>query len=248
MEFRSFKLKYTNCFLLRHPSGWLLIDTGYDWEWDAFLAGLARTGVGIHEITHLLMTHHHDDHAGLINPLVKANPGIQVLMSRPCADYLATGRHHSAPGAGYVTRRMALLAGIKARFDKAWTHTYPPYIARAQDRVLSLPVRLRELGIELDGAIVATPGHTADSTSLIMDEGTVFCGDAAANFFKVAGLHYCVVAVCDLSQYYLSWNLLLSGGAKVLYPSHGTPFAAEKLRKKWGRHTQVVPFKQSYAD
>ena len=35
----------------------------------------------------------------------------------------------------------------------------------------------------LGGKIIRTPGHTADSMSLLLNDGTLFCGDAAMNGF-----------------------------------------------------------------
>ena len=187
MEITSFKLHYTNCFLLHHGQGWLLIDTGYEWEWDAFLAGLASHGLKPENISHLLLTHHHDDHAGLLGKLVAANPGLVIVMSAKAAEFMPGGTHVARPGAGYITMRVAFLAGIKSYFDKSWTHTFPPYLPRPIDRIITGDTRLDALGLDLHGTILATPGHTDDSISLVMDDGTAYCGDAAANFSALPG-------------------------------------------------------------
>jgi len=231
----SFKLRYTNCFLIRHESGWLLIDTGYEWEREAFDRCLARVGVRRQDVTHLLLTHAHDDHAGLLGPMVEANPELKIIMSERAAEILRGGAHVADGQGGYVTRRMRLLALIKAALDKSWTHRFPPYIKRENDILVHAPTRLADLGLSLEGAIHPTPGHTDDSISLVMDDGECYCGDAAANFFRFAGTKRCVIYVRDIDRYYRSWDALLGAGAMTIRPSHGKPFPAVDLKRFRGR-------------
>jgi glyoxylase-like metal-dependent hydrolase (beta-lactamase superfamily II) len=239
MTIRKFKLRYTNCFLLPHAQGWLLIDTGYEWEWGPFVRGLASFGIAPRDVSHILLTHAHDDHAGLLNRMVEENPDLSVIMSDRAVDALRTGSHVFDGKGGYVTRRMRFLAGVKATFDKRWTHRFPPYIRRPADRTMAGSVHLSELGIGLPGTIYPTPGHTEDSISLVMDDGTCFCGDAAANFFRFAGTRKCVIYIRDLDDYYRSWDMLLNIGATVIHPSHGGPFPAEALKKERGHHKRL---------
>lgn len=241
MEIKSFKLRYTNCFLVRHAGGWLLVDTGYDWEWPAFARCLAESCLSPRDISHLLLTHAHDDHAGLLNRMVAENPGIAILASDRAVPLLAGGAHVYAASSGYVTRRMRFLAGLKAAFDKGWTHSFPPYGFRAADHPISGPTRLSALGVDcpVDGVILPTPGHTDDSISLLFDDGDCLCGDAAANFFRLAGTRKCVIYVRDIDEYYRSWDLLLASGAKRILPSHGPAFPAEALRRERGRHRRL---------
>jgi glyoxylase-like metal-dependent hydrolase (beta-lactamase superfamily II) len=238
-DIRTFSLRYTNCFLLPHGNRWLLIDTGYEREWEAFSRGLASFGVGPRDLSHLLLTHAHDDHAGLLGRMAEENPELSILMSEKAPSILEGGSNRTDGKGGYVTRRMRSLAGIKAAFDKNWTHRFPPYSPRPEDRAIAGSARLRDLGIGLDGTIYPTPGHTDDSVSLVMDDGTCYCGDAAANFFRFAGTRKCVIYVRDIGEYYRSWDRLLGAGAKIMYPSHGWPFPSELLTKERGRHKRV---------
>jgi glyoxylase-like metal-dependent hydrolase (beta-lactamase superfamily II) len=241
MDIHSFKLHYTNCFLIPYDRGWLLIDTGYDWEWEEFLKGLSGYGLAPRDISHLLLTHAHDDHAGLLNRMAQSNPDLSLIVSDRAVGILRSGAHLHSDSGGYVTRRMHFLAGLKARFDKSWTHTFPPYIARPFDRTVNENTRLSSLGLNLEGTIIPTPGHTDDSISLVMDDGTCYCGDAAANFFGFAGTHKCVVYVRNIEEYYRSWDLILDAGAAIIHPSHGKAFPAEDLRKEHGHHKRVYP-------
>jgi len=239
MIMKTLQLHYTNCFLLRHDTGWLLIDTGYAWEKAEFLKGLSGQGVLPREITHLFLTHAHDDHAGLLNSLIAAQPQLSLIMSGEAAARLPGGRNVVEKGAGYITRRIRFLANMKARFDKRWDHTFPSCTPRPSDRLVTAATSLDKLGINLPGTLIPTPGHTKDSLSLLLDNGDCFCGDAAANFFWFAGTRKCVVWVSDLTEYYRSWDRLLDAGAQRMYPSHGKPFPAKALAAQKGRHKRL---------
>ena len=156
-------------------------------------------------------------------------------MSDKAEPILRSGLHAVAGKGGYVTRRMRFLAGLKAAFDKGWTHSFPPYVRRASDIAITGPARLADLGLGLGGAILPTPGHTVDSISLVTDDGDCYCGDAAANFFRFAGTKKCVIYVGDIEEYYRSWDRLLEAGARTMFPAHGKPFPAAELRRLRGR-------------
>jgi hydroxyacylglutathione hydrolase len=102
---------------------------------------------------------------------------------------------------------------------------------RNEDIVINGDTNLKDIGINIDGKIIVTPGHTDDSISLILADGSCYCGDAAANFFQFAGAKYCVIFVYDLDEYYKSWVKILHENSRIIYPAHGKPFEAECLQK-----------------
>ncbi len=65
---------------------------------------------------------------------------------------------------------------------------------------------LKRLGI--DGEIVATPGHSDDSVSLVLDSGEAFTGDLT---------HPSMADEAATA----SWAKLRAMGAKAVYPGHG---------------------------
>lgn len=231
MKIIVISLKVTNCFLIPIESKYLLIDTGYEWEWQAFLDGLKNNNINIKDIQYLLLTHHHDDHSGLLNNIVAVNPDITVIVSKLAKEYLACGRHVNFPGAGYINKRVAFVLKLKSIFDKKWTHTFPKYFMRPHDILIENDCDLTHLNINLRGKILLTPGHTRDSITLLLDNGCCFCGDACANFLQFLGLKYCVISVNDLDEYYNSWEKILNNKALILYPSHGNSFEIDKLKK-----------------
>jgi hydroxyacylglutathione hydrolase len=248
MTIHTLKLRVTNCYLVRAGERFLLVDTGYEYEWERFCQRLSQAGVGLEEIGYVVLTHHHDDHAGLISRLVEANPEVKVILSHHGEALLAGGRNAHAAGAGYVNRRIGVLLALKGRLDKKWMHTFPPYQARAVDILLDGETTFEALGIPLCGRIIETPGHSPDHLSILFDSGDCLAGDAAANFLQWAGAKYCIIAVDNLDLYYASWQTLIAGRAERIFPSHGKPFAVEELRRHLDRHKKgnMMLFKETH--
>jgi len=238
MEKITLKLKVTNSYLVRAGERYLLADTGYEYEWGDFRRKLTDAGVHLEEIGWVLLTHHHDDHSGLLNRIVAANPSVRVILSARGKELLASGKHFHTPGAGYVNRRIGLLLSLKGQFDRKWTHAFPPYLARADDLLVHCDTSLRDLGVPLAGRVLQTPGHSPDHLSVLFEDGDCLAGDAAANLLQWAGAKYCVISVDDLAQYYASWQKLIFLGTKHIFPSHGKPFSVDGLKRNLGKHKE----------
>ena len=73
MKIIKLKLSVTNCFLVQVGDKYILVDTGYDWEWEAFCSRLKEARVSFADISHIILTHHHDDHSGLLNNILTEN-------------------------------------------------------------------------------------------------------------------------------------------------------------------------------
>jgi glyoxylase-like metal-dependent hydrolase (beta-lactamase superfamily II) len=240
LKIKTLRLSATNDYLIENSGRYILVDTGYEEDWEAFERGLDRAGVRLDEISHIFLTHHHDDHCGLLNPIVRIHPEVRVVMSAKAPELLLKGENDRTHGGGLINARIKRLWVFKQLYLSLKTHRqikkennlkFPPYPVRDCDILISADVRAKEIGIDLDGVIVATPGHTVDSISLVLDNGDCFAGDAAANFLQFAGTHYCVIFVADLDEYYRSWEKMLSLHPKTIFPAHGKLFPAEKLRE-----------------
>ncbi len=246
MKLRALNLGVTNCYLLANGDRCILVDTGYDVQWERLVKLLADAGIVPSNITHLVLTHHHDDHSGLLNRMVQANKEIRVVMSRRASALLARGRNDLTHSPAYVNKRVNLLFSLIRRFDKRWQgHTFQPYSTRIGDFSIEGRTDLDEVGIGLGvrGTLLETPGHSVDSISLLLEDGTCIVGDAAANLPALLGTHYCVIIMEDIDEYYRSWNKLVAAGARRILPAHGPPFGVEELKRNLGRikRSDLVP-------
>lgn len=234
----SLRLSVTTCYLIKAGDKYVLVDTGYEDDWERFRKRLKEADVGLSQISHIFLTHHHDDHCGLLHRILQENDAIKIVMSQRCGELIQKGENDLTHGGGLLNKRVAFLLRhkqayvslvLRKKVEPSKNLKFPPYKAREQDIVFSGEPALRELGIPLDGKILETPGHTVDSVSLLFPDGDCLAGDAAAHMLPFAGTRYCVVFVCDMDEYYKSWEKLIQAGAKRIYPAHGAPFSAEKL-------------------
>jgi len=227
----TLKVGPTNAYLLKLADGFLLIDTSFPGTFGKFLKGIDRLGVSLPEIHYLLLTHSHDDHAGLAAE-IKQKSHCSVIAHERSVEALGAGR---AKDLGrFVNRRALVLMGLYG-LVKRRTFGFPPIhlddhdllVAGDDDEVL------RSLG--LDGRIIATPGHTDDGLSVILSNGDAFVGDACMSAFGF--LHLRPPLIKDWGAVIGSWDALIGSGARTIHPGHGRPFPVEELirsRERYG--------------
>jgi glyoxylase-like metal-dependent hydrolase (beta-lactamase superfamily II) len=236
-------LSMSQVFLLPCREGYLQIDSGYDRDYPAYCRGMAKMATRLQDVKYLLLTHHHDDHAGFLNELARDTPA-RIIAHEKAVPLLMGGTNDKTRGGGYVNRFIKVVAGLKMRLDPRWTLTFPPFSVRPQDILLigDDDQLLHSLGVP--GRVLYTPGHCIDHLSVVLETGETFCGDAAANFLVWAGTHHCTVFMTDMEEAYRSWQKLLEAGAGRIYPAHGRPFPAGRLRQEMGRirSEQLIKF------
>ena len=222
--FFSIKLSVTNCFLLPCDGGYLMIDTSYPDQYEKLIKELAKIDVDVSEIRYVLLTHHHDDHAGFIAEFVEKNPEVRVIVHEADLAWLAAGKSNedAAPLNGCI-RVLLGLFGAFHKFD------FPGYIVRDSDIILTGDDDELLSSIGVDGVILHTPGHTDDSVSVILADGSAFVGDVAMNFLKICCIKYRPIFVHDMPEVRESWERVLEAGAVTIYPAHGKPFDVGEL-------------------
>ncbi len=150
------KLRYgnTNTFFIRGTSGGLLVDTDYAGTLPAFFGEIKKHGIVLGDITYVLATHYHPDHIGLVGELQEH--GVKLLLIETQADHTGFSDEIFAreKRAGYVPVNKDKAVVIKCRESRAFLQ-----------------------GIGIEGEILSTPSHSADSVSLILDDGTCLVGD-----------------------------------------------------------------------
>ncbi len=177
----------TNYWVVSAGRSRLLVDIGYPGTMGTMLANLRRMDVPLEEIRYALATHYHLDHAGLAQNLKLA--GVPLLVLEPQVAFISRMREAMKPADQYL---------------EITTHDNVT-IGCAESRALLL-----RIGIA--GEIVHTPGHSDDSVSLLLDDGSVFTGDLTPPSLAWESQADVVNA---------SWRLLRERGATRVYPAHG---------------------------
>lgn len=179
----------TNYWVIGAGASRFLVDLGWPGMFGAMKANLDRLGVPLREIKYGMATHYHIDHAGHAEELKRA--GMKLLVLEPQVEWIPRMKEHIKPQDHYLDIRLDDNIVIALEDGRAFLH-----------------------GLGIAGEIVATPGHSPDSVSLLLDDGSVFTGD----------LTHPKLATDDQSDDVLaSWRALRDRGAVTVYPGHGPP-------------------------
>ena len=185
------KLKYgnTNTFFIRGTRGNLLVDTDYAGTLPAFYRAIKEQEIKISDITYVLATHYHPDHIGLISELIRLGVNLLVIDAQcPYIHFADTifGRDKSLTYEPIPTDHATIISTEKSR------------------------AFLKRLGI--DGEIVRTTSHSADSISLILDGGECFVGD-------LEPIEY-LAAYEQNDKLKRDWELIMRYAPKTIYYAH----------------------------
>jgi glyoxylase-like metal-dependent hydrolase (beta-lactamase superfamily II) len=91
----------TNYYLIDCLGGWLLVDAGWVGEMAKFRSQLKHFQIDFSEIKYVMMTHHHPDHAGLIQDVKNAS-GARWLIAGVQVPYLPQLHAFFATRRGYT--------------------------------------------------------------------------------------------------------------------------------------------------
>jgi glyoxylase-like metal-dependent hydrolase (beta-lactamase superfamily II) len=187
----------TNYWVVSADTSRLLVDLGFPGTMGTMRASLDRKGVPLHEIRYGLATHYHIDHAGLAQELKQT--GVPLLVLEKQLEAIPLLKSWTKPRDHYVEITV---------HDNV-------IISFAESRAV-----LERIGVA--GEIVHTPGHSDDSVSLLLDDGSAFTGDLTP---------LALVGEDDAGVVAASWRLLRERGAARIYPGHGPvrPMYAEPV-------------------
>ena len=215
-----------NTWLYPIADGWVMIDTGYENSYAPVLKKLRKLRIQPEEVRYIFLTHAHDDHAGFLEEWMSKHPRTQVIAHEKAIAGLRRGQNSFNGGCSTIfaflfCQLMALLGNGE--------HRYPKLSQTHLDQIVTLNAdHQTQVEAALNGKILYTAGHTADSISLLVD-GNLFCGDAAMD--GLPGFHKITIWVEDKTAFAQSWDVMVASGAKRIYPAHGNPFCPCALRK-----------------
>lgn len=214
--------RIVNSYILLTEKGCVVIDTGYEHSFKNFSRKLSENGLSFSEINYIFLTHAHDDHAGFLGELLSATKA-PVILHYEAVKRLLAGRN---PIIGGCSTRLAWLFCRGMALAGKGKHEFPPVDVTGRAIIIdghSQP--LKEVGIPTE--IIMLPGHTSDSIGLLLEDGRLFCGDAAMNNFPSIARH--IIWIEDLESYIKSWDLMMASKANTICPSHGKPFPVSDL-------------------
>lgn len=214
VRIHTFNLGLANVHLLQGEKN-LLIDTGPPDKEHEIEAALAEAGLKPEDLSLIILTHGHGDHAGG-TAYFQETYGIPVLAGKGEEDMLRSGKNR--PLTPLSTWGKLLLKQVDMPF--------PPF---TPDLWLTEELDLRMYGIP--GRVIPLPGHTAGSLAVLLDSGEAFVGDLLRGGMvarKKAHLHFFHE---DRALAERQLQILLDQGIREFYPGHWGPLRAEEVRK-----------------
>jgi glyoxylase-like metal-dependent hydrolase (beta-lactamase superfamily II) len=223
-------LGMVHAFLLRGERP-ILVDAGLPGSEERLEEALRRHGVSLDELSLIVLTHAHSDHAGAAAAL-RERSGAPLAAGAGDAADLAAGANAPLTPTGAMGRLMGRAAGEQLRF--------PP----------AVPDILAEDGFSLepygvDGRLLALPGHTPGSLAAHLADGRLLAGDLITGSFLLANRPSYPYFAADLAALRRSLRRVLTLAPTTLYPAHGRPCNGASLARRFGR--EVSPAREGGA-
>jgi glyoxylase-like metal-dependent hydrolase (beta-lactamase superfamily II) len=158
-------------FLIRHGDAVVLVESGPGSTLPALEAGLAKEGLSPRNVTHILLTHIHLDHAGAAGWL--ASQGAEIYVH-------PVGAPHMLNPEKLIASATRIYGG---RMESLWGEFLP-----VPENQLKVPQDAEEIVIgNLKFVPINTPGH-AEHHYCYLFEDILFCGDVGG--VRIPGYQY----------------------------------------------------------
>lgn len=220
MKVTPIKLSFSNAYLVTGRKT-VMVDTGMPSEKTKILRAAEKAGIKTSDISLILHTHGHVDHAGSTAALVKAL-GVPTAVHRADKGMMRSGR-------------MNPLHCLRLESHLILPLVNKPFPPVAPDLLVDDTFDLSAFGVE--GRILHTAGHTAGSISVLLPDGAAIAGDVmmggvmGGNLFgSRPNYHY---YADDLNAVHESIRALLGAGVETFYVGHGGPLARADVEKRF---------------
>lgn len=198
-----------NCYLVKGDHTYL-VDTMAPFSQKKLYAALQKNGVKPDEISHILITHYHFDHAGSIASL-KSKGQPMVVAGSEDVPYIEGEREADLPS------DLNRLGKFMRKFPKL-VQRYQRFRPSKVDLAVRNGESLEELGLE----VISLPGHTPGGTGYLdRANRRAFIGDLVANYFGRLGLPV-ISASYSLQDIEASMRKLVELELDYMYPGHGS--------------------------
>ena len=220
MQIIKIKLSVSNAYLVKDRRA-MLVDAGSPNEADKILAAVKRAGVDVKDISLILHTHAHVDHAGSTAEL-KRRLGVPVAVHAEDAFMLRTGTNGTVNPINFE-------ASIYKRILVKPFEPCPP------DLVIEKEMTLKEFGV--NARVAFTPGHTKGSISVLFGNNEAIIGDVmmgglmGGNLFSSRPTYHYFYENFD--EIKASIRKLIEYKPAKMYVGHGGPMTLDAVIKRF---------------
>lgn len=210
------KLGHVNIYLVKTEDGYILVDAGMPNKDGQLNKVFQQYGVDPKSVRLIILTHGHLDHVGSA-AYVQEITGGKILCHRSYAADLANGKFEPAVSQKVSGRILNFMTGFLGSKMGRLT----------ADIIVDEELELSEFG--LSGKVIHTPGHSASSLSILLDNGEALIGDLIReeNPGEVGfGMFY-----EDKDTVLNSLKKVAAYNPKIIYLSHGTSIDNRVLKE-----------------
>ena len=230
-------LGLVNAHLVLGERACLVVDTGLPGSEGRIERALLEQGRTLRDITLILVTHAHVDHAG-------SAAALRELSGAPIVAHEGDLPH--------LRREVPMSFCPTGWFGRLFLRTrlmLQPYVGFSPDILLSGGESLDLSAYGFEGAVRSTPGHTAGSISVHLASKAALVGDLIASGLLLGGIARTGHAKrppfeddpASVSQELLR---LVDAGAEHFFMGHGGPLKAEEVRRHAHFLNTLTPLKE----
>lgn len=212
-----------NAYVVCTGRGNLLVDTGLRLGRSRLVENIGVTGPGDTGIEFIILTHTHFDHCANA-AFIRRKYGCTILLHENEARYAASGDTPLPAGTTPLTK-MVSRSGTKLGKKITRIEPFSPVVA------VTNRFSLKSHGY--DAEILETPGHTAGSVSVVVNNEIAIVGDTLYGIFKRSVFP---PYADDPAGMVRSWGRLLDTGCRLFLPGHGSGITRELLHKEYEAH------------
>ena len=197
-------------YLIPHSDGALLVESGPGSTTAALQKGLEMHGMKVADLSHVLLTHIHLDHAGAAGWL--AQQGVQVCVH-------PVGAPHMLNPDKLITSATRI---YKDKMDQLWGK----FLAVPEDKLIILEDGQKISIGGLDITAIHTPGHAEHHIAYGIEDDIVFTGDIGG--MRMPGTDYIILPLVPpelhLEKWQASLEKLISLNFDRIAPTHSAIF------------------------
>jgi hydroxyacylglutathione hydrolase len=209
---------HSNAYLLTAGGSAVLVDAGYKGKIKKLEEALEQNNLKFPDIKLVVLTHTHSDHVGCLAE-IKERSGAKVLVHEAEAGNLEKGYTPFPKGTIWFSKILSGFASTLLTSKAKYTPVKPDIVIKSE----------YDLGSYLPGTkarVIPTPGHSAGSLSLILNNEEAIVGDTLLNTALWTAFP---PFANDEKQLLRSWEKLAETSCATFYPGHGKEFPIAKL-------------------
>lgn len=228
-----FPLGMINSFLLVNSQACILIDAGLPDTEDKIDDVLKKLKLSFTDIKLIIITHAHIDHAGN-TAKIKSLSGAQVIAHNGDLPYYTGEKKMHFCSTGWFGRAFSKIGAIQTPYD-----AFKPDILLTSNDTFNL----NQYGI--DGKVIATPGHTEGSISVVIDNDKAFVGDLISSGILLGGIvrtHKAKRPPFEDNPLLVSQELksMADQGVNTFFMGHGGPLPKKEVLRHVDKLKQLA--------